>query len=34
MISASQSQARLNERRESNLLTAWHSVVNPAEKGL
>lgn len=33
MIAASHSQARLNERRESNLLSAWHSAVNPAEKG-
>jgi hypothetical protein len=34
MIVASHSQARLNERRESNLLTAWHQAVNPAEKGM
>lgn len=33
MIAASHSQARLNERRESNLLSAWHNAVSPAEKG-
>ncbi|XP_059476387.1 myosin-IIIb-like isoform X1 [Neocloeon triangulifer] len=31
MIAASQSQARLNERRESNILSAWHSAL-PGDK--